>query len=137
MKRLKFVLFSLLATAAFGQAAIINNVANAAPTCAVGTKGAAPVATLNFSAITVNTDGTAATGVTYNLYQGNASGTEVKVASSMVAGAPNAISVGLTANSTAYFYITAVEGGIEGAPSNEGCKTFPASVPGTVVITIT
>lgn len=103
--------------------------------CVVGANGAAPAAVLTFAAVTANTDGTAASGVTYNLYQGSASGAEVKVATALVVGA-NTVTTGLAPNTAEYFKITASEGGVEGALSNEVCKSFPASVPGVVTITI-
>lgn len=108
----------------------------AAPTCVTGVKGAAPTASLAFTAPTSNADGTPVTGpLTYNLYQATASGTEVKVATAL-AGSPITVSTGLTSATTFYWYVTAVNAGGESAPSNEACKTFPASPPGTVTITI-
>lgn len=108
---------------------------HAAPTCVVGVKGAAPTASLSFTPPTVNTDGTpVTTPLTYNLYQGTASGAEVKVASGLT-GSPIVLNTGL-ADSTYYWYVTAVNAAGESVPSNEVCKTFPASAPGTVTITI-
>lgn len=108
-------------------------------TCAVGLAGVAPTASLSFPAVTVNTDGSPiATPVTYNLYQGTASGAEVKIASALVAGSANTIKTGLSANTTFYWYVTAVDStSSEGAPSNEGCKIFAKVVPGTTTITVT
>lgn len=124
------ILFALLATLSFGFAH--------AATCVVGPSGATPTATLTFAAVTLNTDGSAITApVTYNLYQGTASGAEVKVATALVVGA-NTLKTGLLANTSYYWYVTAVDAsGTEGAPSNEGCKSFSKVVPGTTSITIT
>lgn len=110
----------------------------AAPTCVVGKVGSPPTASVTFTAPTLQADGTAiptGTTLTYNVYQGTASGTEVKVASG-VAGSPITITTGLTSATTFYWYVTAVDSGGESAASNEACKTFPASPPGTVTITI-
>lgn len=108
----------------------------AAPTCVTGVKGAAPTASLTFTAPTLNQDGSAVTTpLTYNLYQATASGTEVKV-SSALAGSPIVVSTNLTSATTFYWYVTAVSAGGESAPSNEVCKIFPASPPGTITITI-
>lgn len=108
------------------------------PTCAVGAPGVAPVATISFTPPTVNTDGTAvATPLTYNVYQSSIAGAEVKVASALK-GAPISVSTGLTPNSTVYWKISVVDAnGKESALSNEVCKSFPASTPGSVTITVT
>ena len=123
-------LFALLALALIASPAF-------AATCVQGASGVAPTATLTFTAPTKNTDGTAiSTPLTYNVYMGTASGTETKVASGL-AGSPIAVSAGLIPGSTFYFEITVVDSaGIESAKSNEVCKAFAASVPGTVTITI-
>jgi hypothetical protein len=108
----------------------------AGPTCVTGTVGVAPTATVTFIAPTKNTDGTAITGtLTYNLYQGTTAGAETKVASA-IAGSPFTVSTGLVASTTVYWYLTAVENGVESAPTNEACKVFPGVVPGTFTITI-
>lgn len=118
---------------------LASSIATAATCSVVGLSGVAPVATINFPAVTVNTDGSAiAAPVTYNLYQGTAAGTETKVASNLVAGTANAVKTGLLPNTTAYFFITAVDAnGNEGGHSNEACKSFPNVVPGTTTITVT
>ena len=110
----------------------------ATPTCVQGTPGVAPAATLNFTAPTLDTDGTPiSTPLTYNLYMASASGQETKVASALM-GSPINVSTGLKANSTFYFQVTTVDkNGVESALSNEVCKIFPASTPSAVVITIT
>lgn len=109
-----------------------------AQTCTSGASGVAPIVKLTFTAPTTNTDGTAiATPVTYNIYQSATPGTEVKVASG-VTGSPATVTIGLLPGATAYFKVSVVDkNGAESALSNEACKTFPGSVPGTVVITIT
>ena len=106
-------------------------------TCVGGAPGAAPSATLVFTLPTLNTDSTpVATPLTVNIYQSTTSGTEVKVASGLK-GSPIVISTGLTPRTTYYFKVSVTDaGGNEGALSNEACKTFPSSVPGTVTITI-
>lgn len=118
----------------------------AAPTCVVGTPGVTPSATLTFVPPTTNTDSTPiATPLTYNLYASLTSGAEVKVASGLK-GSPIAVTStliagtalsALKANTSAYFQISVTDAnGIESALSNEACKTFPASIPGSVTITI-
>jgi hypothetical protein len=120
-------------------AALLASVATAAPTCFVGSNTQPPTAVVSFVAPTLQSDGTpfpAGTVLTYNLYQGTASGAEVKVASGLGPNSPITISTGLTSGQTVYWYLTAVDSGGEGLPSNEACKLFPAAVPGTFVITI-
>jgi hypothetical protein len=118
--------------------AFLSIAAHAAPTCTVGAAGVAPIATLTFTAPTQNTDGTPiATPLTYSVYQGTTSGGEVKVGTA-ASSSPVIINTGLADGSTFYFYITVTDAhGTVSAPSNEGCKTFPAGVPGTVIITLT
>lgn len=108
-----------------------------AATCVTGAPGVAPTVTLTFTPPTTNTDGTAvATPLSYNLYQSTSPGTEVKIASGLT-GSPVSISTGLKPNTTYYFTLTAVDkNGAESAQTNEVCKNFPASVPGTFTITI-
>jgi hypothetical protein len=109
----------------------------ATPTCITAAKGAAPTASISFSPPTLQSDGTALTlPVTYNLYQGTASGAEVKVGSALV-GSPIAVATGIASASTYYWYVTTVDANGEGAPSNEVCKAFPAALPGVIIITIT
>lgn len=110
----------------------------AGPTCVAGTKGATPTATITFTAPTTNSDGTPiSTPLTYLLFQGTASGAEVKV-NTPVTGSPATITTGLQDNTTIYFYLVVVDAnGFNSVPSNEVCKTFPAGVPGAVTITIT
>lgn len=85
-------------------------------------------ATITWGPPTGNTDGTALAGtITYNIYQG-AKGAEVKTASG-VSGTSFTVSTGLADGTTVCWYVTAVEGGQESAPSAEACKTFPPAVP--------
>lgn len=109
----------------------------ATPTCVQGAAGVPPTATLSFTAPTTNTDGSAiATPLTYNVFVGTATGAE-KLAASGLAGSPIVVNTGLTANSTAYIYVEVVDAhGVSSLPSNEVCKAFPASTPGTVTITL-
>ena len=110
----------------------------AAPTCVTGTKGVAPSAVVSFVAPTTQADGTPlppGTILTYNVYQGTASGTEVKVATGLV-GSPITINTGLTSGTTFYWYVTVTDSGGESLPSNEACKIFPAAAPGVVTITV-
>lgn len=131
MKRLAIVAGVLAAL-------IASTMVEAAPTCAVGKNTVAPVASISFAVPTLQSDGTALTApITYNLYQGTASGAEVKVASGVGPNSPVTVSTGLVSGETVYWYLTAVDANGEGAPSNEVCKVFPAAVPGTFVITIT
>lgn len=100
---------------------------------------APPSAAVSWSAPTANTDGSAipAGALTYNLYQG-LTGAEVKVQSALTAAATT-VTAGLTAGTSQCFTVTAVEAGVESAPSAETCALIPKPVPGvptqiTVVI---
>lgn len=94
-------------------------------------------ASLTWTAVTGNTDGTAATGVTYNVYQGPTATTlgATPVATG-IATTSDAITAGLAPNSQACFAVTAVAGGQESVQSNVSCKTFPASVPLAPVLSV-
>jgi hypothetical protein len=85
-------------------------------------------ATIDWSAVTKNTDGTAAAGVTYNLYQGTAANALTKVASGLTA-LTDAITAGLTPGVEYFFGVTAVENGVESAMSNIGSVTVPEPTP--------
>lgn len=126
MIRLLLILALLIAPCAYAQT-----------TCAVGAAGAPPTATITFTPPTTNTDGSAlALPLTYNIYQATTSGAEVKVATGQK-GTPIAVTTGITPNATFYWKITVTDaGGNESALSNEGCKSFAKSIPGTVTITI-
>ena len=118
-------------------ALMILSFAAQAQTCVTGASGVAPTASITFVAPTSNTDTTPIVGpLTYNVYQSSASGAEVKVASALK-GSPITVSTGLAPQTTVFFKISVTDAnGNESALSNEVCKTFPASVPGSVTITI-
>lgn len=127
MKKLLLALFLLL-----------PGLALAAPTCTVGAANTAPKAVLAWVAPTLNTDTTAITNLplTYNLYQGTSSGTEVKVASGITA-LTSTLTTGLVGGKSYYWFVTAVDSqGTEGLASAEVCKTFPGSVPAAVTLTV-
>jgi hypothetical protein len=106
---------------------LASSLAFGAPTCVIGTAGAAPVMTLTFTPPTTNTDGTPLTlPLTYTVYQGTTSGSEVKVASG-ISTSPIVVNTGLVIGSTYYVYIEAVDSNGASVPSAEVCKTFPAS----------
>jgi len=109
-----------------------------AATCVAGTSGAAPTATLTWTAPTTNTDGSAiATPLSYNLWQGTSSGGETQVATGITS-TTDTINTGLADSTTAYFEIVVVDAhGNMSAKSNEVCKSFPAGVPNAVTITVT
>jgi hypothetical protein len=89
----------------------------------------APTITLTFTAPTTNTNGTAITlPLTYTVFQGATSGSEVQVASGLT-GSPIVVNTGLTAGSTAYVYLVVVDANGDSVPSTEACKTFPAAAP--------
>ena len=106
-------------------------------TCVVGPSGGLLTVSLSFVPPTLNTDGTpVATPLTYNLYQSTTPGTEAKVASSLK-GTPITVSTGMSPKTTFYFEVSVTDAnGVESALSNAVCKTFPASVPGSITITI-
>ncbi len=128
------ILSALALVAAF----LVGTAAYATTTCVVGKTGTAPAASITFTAPTTNTDGTALTGtVTYDLFQGSASGAEKLVASGL-SGSPIAVNTGLVDGTSIYWYVEAVNSaGNASAPSNEVCKTFPAGTPSAVTISIT
>ena len=72
--------------------------------------------------------------ITVKIDESVSQGSPIAVTSTLIAG--TALSA-LKANTSAYFQISVTDAnGIESALSNEACKTFPASTPGTVTITI-
>lgn len=109
----------------------------AAPTCAVGTSGVAPTATISWTAPTLNTDGTPiATPLTYVLYQGTTSGAETALPT-VISTSPITLTTGLSSGTTVYWYLVVKDAnGTFSVPSNEVCKTFPPGVPKAVTITI-
>lgn len=132
--RTKFFSLAVLLSALTLSAVVF---AQTAPVCVVGKSGVAPTATLTFTAPTKNTDGTpVATPLTYELFQGTASGQETLVATDLT-GSPISVTTGLADGETLYWFIKVMDAhGTTSAPSNEVCKTFPAAVPSSVTITI-
>lgn len=111
--------------------------AHAQTVCVDGQSGLAPVANITFVAPTTNSDGSPLMlPLTYNVYQSATSGLEVKVSGGLKL-SPISMTTGLTPRTTYYFKISVTDAaGNESALSNEVCKTFPGSVPGSVTITI-
>lgn len=115
----------------------------AGPTCVVGVPGVAPSATVTFVPPTLNTDGSAvASPLTYNVYASLSSGAETKVVSGLK-GSPIVLNntsiqgASIAPNTTVYLQISVTDAnGHESALSNEACKSFPASLPNSVTITI-
>jgi hypothetical protein len=98
----------------------------------------APTATLTWTAPTTYSDGTtipSSVTLTYNIYQGISATSLVKVATGVTA-VTSSINTGLADGTTYYWAVTAVAGGLEGAQSNVGTKTFAAVAPGTVTLTV-
>jgi hypothetical protein len=99
---------------------------------------APPTATLTWTNVTTYSDGTtipSTVTVTYNIYQGPSATALVKVATGVTA-LTDSITTGLVDGQTYYFAVTAVAGGLEGAQSNVGSKTFAAVAPGTTTLTV-
>ena len=119
MKRIALILASLLALAASAATMHIKS-----------TTPITPTAVLSWTAPTLRTDGTPITGsLNYNIYQGP-SGAEVKVPALTTAATTETVSLPNASGTTVCFVATAVEtGGLESAPTNEVCKTFPAAAP--------
>jgi hypothetical protein len=142
MKRISLFLLTVLAVAVTGTTSAASVPAAphfvGAATCVNGASGAAPAATLSWTAPTTNTDGSPiATPLTYTLYQGTTSGGEVSVATGITA-TTDTINTGLADSATYYFEVVVVDAhGNQSAKSNEVCKVFPAGVPNSVTITIT
>jgi hypothetical protein len=97
-----------------------------------------PTAQLSWTAVTTYADGTAipsGVAVTYNVYQGPTATSLTKVASGVTA-LTSTITTGLSDGQTYFWSVTAVAGGLEGAQSNVGTKSFAAVQPGTVTLTV-
>lgn len=95
-----------------------------------------PSAVLSWVAPTTFTDGSPLTGtVTYNVYQGP-TGAETLTTTGVTALTWSANPASLTAGSSICWTVTAVVGGVESAPSNEVCKSFPkvSSPPSTLTV---
>lgn len=126
---LRKILFALIALFAFATA-------EAATTCVQGASGTPPVATLTFAAPTLNTDGTPITlPLTYTVLMGTSSGAETQLSSGL-SGSPVVINTGLKGGGSYYFEVFAVDSNGNGVTSNEVCKSFPASTPAAITITI-
>jgi hypothetical protein len=97
---------------------------------------AAPTSVLTWGAVTTNTDGTTASGITYNVYAAYGTAAQAKISSGVTASTYTDASASLTDGLTACYAVSAVEGGVEGAQSNVACKTFPAAVPSAPVLTV-
>jgi hypothetical protein len=95
-------------------------------------------AELSWAAPTTRADGTTITGaISYNVYQGVGAGsTKTKVGTITATG--TTLNTGLLSSTTYCWEVTAFEGeaGPESARSNEACKTFPASPPTTLTVTV-
>ena len=65
--------------------------------------------------------------LTYSIYQGLQGQPKVKVGTTSTLGAT--ISTGLASGTTVCWHVTAVGNGLESAPSNTACKTFPFQAP--------
>ncbi len=89
---------------------------------------AANQAVLSWGAVTKDADGNALTGVTYNVYQAAQGSTKTKVQTG-VAAATFTVTSGLPNGTTQCFQVSASANGVEGALSNEACKTFPFREP--------
>lgn len=84
-------------------------------------------ATLHWTAVTSNTDGSAAPGVTYNLYQGVA--LPLTKVQSGLASPTAVVTTGLTPGTTQEFEVTAEEAGVESAPSTVASIAIPLPTP--------
>jgi len=95
-------------------------------------------ATLTWTAVTADTDGSAISGaVTYNVYASaqGAAPTGAPLATGLAA-LSDAISTGLADGSTDCFNVTAVVAGQQSAYSNQACKSFPAGIPNAPTLTV-
>jgi hypothetical protein len=116
MKRLAFIASSLLAVACICGVALAQSSSNTAQ--------------WTWGAVTTYADGTAIPStvpVTYNLYIGTAGkGSEAATPAQSGLTSTSFATSGYSAGETVCGEFTAVAGGVEGARSNEACKTFPA-----------
>lgn len=87
-----------------------------------------PTANLTWTPVTLNTDGSAATGITYNLYQGGTPLALVKVQSGLTTEAAT-VTAGLVPGTTVYFAVSAVEGGVESAQTTASPIAIPLPTP--------
>jgi hypothetical protein len=85
--------------------------------------------TLNWAAVTTNTDGSPVAGpVTYDIFQGTSASALAKVQSG-VAGTSTTVTTGLTPGAEEFFAVTAVAEGQESATSAPASVAIPALVP--------
>lgn len=93
-------------------------------------------AKLTWGAVTQATDGSALTGVTYNVYQGAKGATTKPKVNSGITTTTLIILSGLPGGEVCFNISaqTAVNG--EGALSNEACKSFPFAAPDTTTLTV-
>jgi uncharacterized cupredoxin-like copper-binding protein len=94
-------------------------------------------ATITFTRPTKYVDGTdiaAATVITYSVYQGTKGSTN-KVKVGEITSTATTVTSGLQPGEVC-FQISATANGVEGAKSNEACKTFAHPAPETVTITV-
>jgi len=129
---------SLLCTLALALLFALPSMAQAI-TCAQGTVGLAPTATLTWTAPTKNQDGTtiAKLPLTFNVYMGTVQGTYPTKIVSGVSTLTSTVTANLASGTTYYFVGTAVDSsGGEGAQTNPVCKAFPATTPGTYTLTV-
>lgn len=98
--------------------------------CSVAQSGT-PSATLTWTAVTTNTDGTPAVApVTYDIYQGAKGGEAATPVATGITSTTWTATTGLSPGTTVCWEATAVSGaGIESAKSAEVCRTFAPSVP--------
>lgn len=97
---------------------------------------AAPTATITFSPPTAYADGTpiaAGTVLSYNLYQGEKGAAKTKVGSVT---SPTTVTTGLQVGKSYCWAVSAVANAVEGALSDEACKSFPFPAPGKITITV-
>jgi uncharacterized cupredoxin-like copper-binding protein len=103
----------------------------------VASAQATRTATITFTRPTKYVDGTdiaAATVITYGVYQG-AKGSANKVKVGEITSTATTVTSGLQPGEVC-FQISATANGVEGAKSNEACKTFAFPAPETVTITV-
>lgn len=96
---------------------------------------AANTATITFTAPTALADGSAipvGSVLSYNVYQGEKGAAKTKVAT--ISASPGSVTTGLSTGKAYCFQLSAVLNGLEGAQSNEACKSFVP--PGIFTITV-
>lgn len=89
---------------------------------------AANQAVLAWGAVTKDVEGNSITGVTYTVYQGVQGQPKAKTGSP-VSATTVTITSGLSSGRTYCWQVSASANGVEGALSNEACKSFPPAAP--------